>query len=174
MGRDKALLPWKGSPLIASIASKVRDATGSVTLIGNPARLGGLGYPVLSDLHPGCGPMGGLETALKLGGADWSLVTACDMPRLSVESLRLLAERTLTAPEERGCVVPLTKRGWQPLCAVYHVSCLPVVEQAIALNRLRMLDLITLLQLVPVSLEPSILSNVNTPEEWEEVLAIGQ
>ena len=67
MGRDKALLPWRGSTLIQFVAGQVLNAAGSVTLIGNPDGLAGLGYPVIGDLHPGCGPLGGLETALRQG-----------------------------------------------------------------------------------------------------------
>lgn len=171
MGRDKALLPWNGSTLIDSVAGIVRSATGSATLVGDPGRVGGLGYPVIPDLHPGCGPIGGLETALQLGLASWNLVTACDMPRLSVQTLRQLVEETLGVHERLSCIVPLTDRGWQPLCAVYHLSCLLVVSQAVANKRFKMMDLIAQLRPVPVRLETSVLANVNTPGEWDEVLA---
>ena len=61
MGRDKALMPWKGSTLIESVAREVLNAAGNVTLIGSPERIGKVGFPVICDQIEGCGPLGGLQ-----------------------------------------------------------------------------------------------------------------
>ena len=53
MGRDKALLPFRGGALAQSVAQAVSEAAGSATLVGDPARYSGLGYPVIPDLYPG-------------------------------------------------------------------------------------------------------------------------
>ena len=45
MGRDKALLPYRGAPLAVHIARAVREAAGSATLVGDPARYARLGFP---------------------------------------------------------------------------------------------------------------------------------
>ena len=52
MGRNKALLPFRGITLVEHVAGIVRQAAGSVTLIGDPVQLGHLGLPVVSDLLP--------------------------------------------------------------------------------------------------------------------------
>lgn len=174
MGRDKALLPWRGSTLIQFVAGQVLNAAGSVTLIGNPDGLAGLGYPVIGDLHPGCGPLGGLETALRQGQSAWTLITACDMPQLTVASLRLLLDGTGEVPRDRGCFVAWSGSRRHPLCAVYHASCLPLVEQARSLNSLKMLDLLEKLCPVCVSVDAAAVANVNTPAEWDEVRAATQ
>ncbi len=58
---DKALLPFHGSTLIQYIASRVREAAGSATLVGSPERYQDLGYPVIPDrIHShgrSCGPL---------------------------------------------------------------------------------------------------------------------
>jgi molybdopterin-guanine dinucleotide biosynthesis protein A len=55
MGQDKALMPWKGSTLIESVAREVYNATGNVTPIGFPERDEGLVFQVVADNREGCG-----------------------------------------------------------------------------------------------------------------------
>jgi molybdopterin-guanine dinucleotide biosynthesis protein A len=57
-----------------------------------------------------------------------------------------------------------------PLCAVYRRACLPAVRAALDAKRWRLLDLVEELRAVEVPID-SILSNVNTPEEWAAWLA---
>jgi molybdenum cofactor guanylyltransferase len=165
MGRDKALLPIEGSLLVERTAERVRAAAGSVTLIGAPGRYAHLGLPVVADLAGGCGPIGGLHTALKTGRADWNLVVACDMPSLTTAFLSEL----LAAAKQLGCtcLVPETDSGLHPLCAVYHRRSSDAIEFAVQRKRLKMHDLLKSLGAVswPIA-DASLLENVNTPLEW--------
>jgi molybdenum cofactor guanylyltransferase len=166
MKRDKALLPFRGVPLAQWIAATVAEASGSATLIGPPELYSGLGFPVISDLYPGEGPLGGILTALRHSQTAWNLITACDMPELDT---RLLA-RLLDAAERAGVdvLLPITPDGRaQPLCAVYHSNCISALGFAFstgiravscALGALRVLRL-------PIE-ELSPFQNVNTPEDW--------
>ena len=165
MGRDKALLRHLGIPLVVRAAAAVRSAAGSVTILGDPAFYGRFGWPVLPDEQPDLGPIGGLSTALEHTKAEWNLLVACDMPELSAELLRELIRRTHRC--RRLCVAPLTQTGFEPLCAVYRRTALPVVRKAIADGRLKMRDLLPLLDTAPVAgLDPAWFRNVNTPAEW--------
>lgn len=131
MGRDKALLPFRGGRLAQSVARAVSEAAGNATLVGDPGRYHALGYAVISDLHPGEGPLGGIVTALRHSIADWNLITACDMPNLNPDMLRGLL-RTAT---ESGAdaLLPLGLEGRpEPLCALYHRRCLEPFEGAFA------------------------------------------
>jgi molybdenum cofactor guanylyltransferase len=165
MGRDKALLEWHGTPLAEHVAQAVFHAAGSVVLIGDPSRYGGLGYEVRADERPGLGPAGGVATALRLGRAEWNLMVACDMPKISQEALRLLLERTETS--QANCIVPVGSNcDPEPLCAVYHSRCLPLLDRAIREKRLRMKDLVMELGADLVTgLDPDGLANFNTPED---------
>jgi molybdopterin-guanine dinucleotide biosynthesis protein A len=165
MGRDKALLPIEGSVLVERTAERVRAAAGSVTLIGAPERYAHLGLAVGADLVEGCGPIGGLFTALKSTRADWNLLVACDMPGLTAEFLGEL----LDAARQSGstCLVPQTEAGLHPLCAVYHRRAEGAVAFAIEHKRFKMHDLLKVLeaQSFPVA-DAAQLQNVNTPVEW--------
>lgn len=172
MGRDKALLPYESGTLIEAVARRVRAAVSTVAVIGDPVKYQGLGYPVHADLAPGCGPLSGLHSALSLRWADWNLVVACDMPRLATSILAALLERAEAVSDPAlVCVVPLSEEGEpQPLCAVYHCSCLSLVERALAEKRRKMKVLLTELHCVRLGRWPSrMFTNVNTPEEWSNL-----
>jgi molybdenum cofactor guanylyltransferase len=166
MGRDKALLPWNGTTLGQYIAGIVRDACGSVLLIGDPTRFGSLGYPVYADRLPGHGPISGIVTALATTPSDWSLVAGCDMPGITPGALRLLLDEATVTKDQ--CVVPLGPAGPEPLCAVYHRTCLPVLEKAISEGRFKMTGVLKELSTRLVTgIDPGCFANLNTPEDFE-------
>jgi molybdopterin-guanine dinucleotide biosynthesis protein A len=172
MGRDKAALPYGGTTLANYVASLVREAAGTVAILGDPERYGALGYPVYPDLIAGCGPLGGVYTGLSVTSSDWSLLVACDMPSLTSAILRTLLDRaasSVTASSATDCVAASGSDGEpEPLCAAYHRRCLPVVKQAIEDKRLKMKDLLGELRTEVVSFASLALVNLNTPAEWRE------
>jgi molybdenum cofactor guanylyltransferase len=167
MGRDKALLPYRGTTLVAHLAQLVQEAAGTVALIGEPVRYSSLGYPVYRDKFPGCGPLGGVYTALSVSSADWNLIVACDMPGISADVLRTLLESA--GKPGQSCVIATGPTGEpEPLCAVYHRCCLPVLRRAIEEKRFKMRNLVMELEPTARIVEASALANVNTPAEWAE------
>jgi molybdopterin-guanine dinucleotide biosynthesis protein A len=171
MGRDKALLPYGDGTLIEHVARQVREAAGSAVILGDPARYGIFGYPVQSDLVPGCGPLGGLYSALRTTTAEWNLIVACDMPGISRSLLNALFAQ---AAAPALAVLPVAPNGkLEPLCALYHQRCLAIVEQALKEKRFTMRDLAA--QLNPTLCpwpDADAFANVNTPVEWAELEAL--
>ena len=168
MGRDKALLPWRAKPLVEHIAQNVKNATGSVTLVGSPERYQAFDLPSIDDFYHGRGPLGGLEAALGSTRAGaLNLVVACDLPDLAVVSTPILSQ--LLAESERTgslCVATEDVSGQiHPLCAVYRPDCLTIIRQCLREGNQRMTDLLTRLKAATWKL-PHLLANVNTPEEW--------
>ena len=76
MGRDKALLPYRGATLVEWIAGLVREAAGSVCLAGGGQRYGHLGLPWIEEPCPGLGPLSGIHAALASGRGEWSVIAA--------------------------------------------------------------------------------------------------
>ncbi|HYL36438.1 MAG TPA: molybdenum cofactor guanylyltransferase [Bryobacteraceae bacterium] len=171
MGRDKALLSYRGATLVEHVARVVEGAldaaqTGAaVTILGDPVRYSQLGFPVQADLVAGCGPIGGIFTALSLSPCDWNLIVACDMPNLSSAGLR-----TLLACSRHSAANCLVASGAgaepEPLCGVYHRRCLAALDRAIRGKRFRMKNLVRELEAEIVPLDGPVLANVNTPDEW--------
>ncbi len=166
MGRDKALLPFAGGVLLEHVAREVEAAAGSMTLLGDPALYGHLGWPAWPDLIPGRGPLGALYTALSRTEADWNLLVACDVPHIRRKDLALLLEEAGAA--QADCVAPLSEeKQSHPLCAAYHRRALPAVTRALKDNHLKMQDLLMAIQTSYTrAIGPDRLTNVNTPEEW--------
>ncbi len=167
MGRNKALLPFRGITLVEHVAGIVRQAAGSATLIGDPAQLGHLGLPVVPDILPGFGPVSGIRTALSISSSDWNLIAGCDMPGLTPEILIRLLGRA--APASPNCIAAAGANGEpEPLCAIYHRRCLPFLARAMQEKRLKMKDLLTELGVELLPVDPAVVANVNPPAEWAE------
>jgi len=166
MGRDKAMLPFRGKTLVQHVAAAVAEAAGSVTLVGAPERYQDLGFPVIADSRPGWGPLAGIHTALGASRAGWNLIAACDMPAISVPLLRFLLDTAESSGAD--CLVPSGPSGLpEPLCAVYHSRCLPAIGAALDRHIRKVMDGLAGLRICAPSVpESSWFRNINTPEEW--------
>jgi molybdopterin-guanine dinucleotide biosynthesis protein A len=129
MGRDKALLEIGGEPLMLHTAHLLEPLAASVTVIGDPARYAALGLAVVPDDVPGLGPLAGIATALGISRLPWNLVVGCDLPYLTAPWLEFLISRTLASRAD--AMLPEGERGPEPLCAVYHARCAPVISAAL-------------------------------------------
>ena len=165
MGRDKAMLPYRGTVLAGWVAGCVEQAAGNVCLVGGGEKYVHLGYPVLEESYGGMGPLSGIEAALGRG-ADWSLIVACDMT--GIESGHL---GELFGEAERGDALAVYGRGShgraEPLCAVYHRDCLPAVRRMLAARELRVQTLLSVINALAWTAEwVDQLRNINTPGDW--------
>lgn len=168
MGRDKALLPYRTGTLAGYVAEQARCAAGSVTLVGSPERYSRLGFPVIADLDPGRGPLGGIVTALEASTAAWNLILACDMPNASATFLASLLDAVNAAPATCECIAPERGGRLEPLCAVYHRRSLPSLRAALAAGELKLQNVLRQLNLLRWAVdEPYWFRNVNTPEDWK-------
>jgi molybdopterin-guanine dinucleotide biosynthesis protein A len=167
MGRDKALMPYGGTILVEWVAREVEAAAGSVTLVGPPELYRGLPYRVIPDLHAGCGPLGGIEAALSASAAEWNLIVACDMPGASAPFLSALLEEAEASGAE--CLIPVSgPERPEPLCAVYHRECLPVITSALEKNVRKVTYSLAGLRVAYRHVTmPGWAVNLNTPEDWE-------
>ena len=166
MGRDKALLPCGGGVLAQHVAARVRSAAGSAILVGDPEIYAHLGLPVIQDTHPGAGPLGGIHAALSHSQADWNLVVACDMPRMTAE---ILLDILATAERSDAlAVVPVAPSGLpKPVCAAWHRSALPAIASALDRGVRKVTDALNgfTVMWLPIA-QVTYFENVNTPEEW--------
>lgn len=173
MGRDKALLPFLGQPLILRLLDRLQPLASQVLITTNdPAPYAFLGLPLFPDLVPGCGALGGLYTALSAASRPLVAVVACDMPFASPAILAEAARRMVA--EEVDVVIPRPPAGLEPLHAVYRrQACLPHVQAALHAGQRKVISWFDSVRLAVMSprelarLDPSgqAFLNINTPAD---------
>ena len=167
MGADKALLSFRGKPMISAVVDAARPiATELFVVVDEGQPYHALGLTTVPDVYRGRGPLGGLHAALSASRAEATLLLACDIPLVSTALLRHLTACSSDAPAR---AVEIDGRI-HPLCAVYDRRCLPVIEQLIADDRLAMAGLLDAVgaQRVPITPDlplyrPNLLTNINDP-----------
>ncbi len=174
IGVDKGLLEIDGVPLIVRTARLVDAVAGAATVVGRPKTYQQVGLCAIADDWPGCGPLGGIATALRASDAEWNLIVACDLPYLTREWLQFLARRARECVAD--AVVPMNERGAEPLCAMYHSRCEPAIRGALAQGTRKVTEGLVRVRLE--YLEPTewkcfdsdglLFKNMNTPADYEE------
>lgn len=133
MGRDKAWLELDGQPLVALAVEKVRAL--GVTDIFISGRAGrdysALPGPVLFDLEPGVGPLGGIERGLHACGSPLLLVLAVDLLRMTSTFLQKLAAHC----DRLTGAVPALAGEVEPLAAIYPKRCHAFASEALTKSR---------------------------------------
>jgi molybdopterin-guanine dinucleotide biosynthesis protein A len=133
MGRDKAWLDWQGQSFLVHAVRRVQAAgAGEIFISGRPGMdYSALQLPVLVDLEPNLGPLGGIERGLAAAASPLVLFSAVDMPHLTTE---FLAQLISHCEPNLGCV-PMLPGGWEPLVAVYPTRAHPIVTDLLAEGR---------------------------------------
>jgi molybdenum cofactor guanylyltransferase len=131
MGRDKALIELAGSPLLCHAVKKLRRVCMDVRVLGaNPAFTAYA--PIVPDLHPDCGPLGGMEAALVHSVFDWNLFLPVDMPFLPSAFLNNWVHQTLMDEKRGARLAMFTVDGVpQPTLAMVHRDVIPFVTSAV-------------------------------------------
>jgi molybdopterin-guanine dinucleotide biosynthesis protein A len=176
MGENKALRNFLGRPLIERVVERLAPIADELLVTTNqPDAYAFLKFPLVPDVQPGRGPLGGLHTGLISAKYPSVAVVACDMPFASAPLLVAAAEALVR--EGADVVIAETAEGFEPLHAVYRrETCLPAIESALESEQRRMISwfaTVKVRKLTPVELaryDPEGLAfwNVNTPEEFAE------
>jgi molybdenum cofactor guanylyltransferase len=174
MGQDKALLELGGAPMVMRMARLAQPYAASVSIVAPPERYAQLGIHIVPDRWPGAGPLGGIATALGATSAEWNLILGCDLPYLTPEWVAWLIPRALESPAQ--AVVPESRRGLEPLAAMYHKSCATILTAAIERGVRRVTEGLSEILFERVSmlewreLDPTgvLFENMNAPEDYAE------
>lgn len=129
MGRDKAGLEFAGFPLLERMLGKLRKLGLRARVAGMREPVEGVAADVVSDLHPDCGPLSGMETALGRSEAQLVMMLGVDLPLIETEFLMWMLERAQVSGA--AATIPRVLGQPQPLCAVYRRELLRGITRAL-------------------------------------------
>ena len=176
MGRDKAVEPISGEPLIQRVISRLSQVSGqTVVVVNEPARATALPIPesatLAVDIYPNKGSLGGIFTGLSAAVNDWAFVVSCDMPFLNTALLSHMS----SLREGFDVVAPLIGNRPEPTHALYHKVCLPHIRRRLEAGELKISGFFDEVRVRYVAeaeldrIDPERLSffNVNTQEDLD-------
>ena len=171
MGRDKAALELGGRTLLEIALALARSVAEKVAVVGDPAKFAGFA-PVVQDVYPDRGPLGGIHAALSNSKTDLNIILALDSPFVEVAFVNYL----ILQAEQSGALVtvPLIESRYHPLCAVYRRGFAAIADNALAAGRNKIDVLFSQVPICVINDEDlsqagfkaRIFRNLNTPEEW--------
>jgi molybdopterin-guanine dinucleotide biosynthesis protein A len=175
-GRPKALIEVGGRSIIERVLAALIPAVDEVLVVTNtPELYAFLGLPMVGDVYPDHGSLGGIYSGLKAAAGQAALTVACDMPFLHPEIVKLVAERA----GEGDVVIPRVGRQLETMHAAYGKACLPHIEARLEAGRLKIVDFFDKVRVVEIAeadvarfRDPQIaFMNVNAPDELERARA---
>jgi molybdenum cofactor guanylyltransferase len=141
MGTDKALLQLAGKPLIQHAVTKLRRICANVHILGSNPALASYA-PLVPDIHPGCGPIGGIEAALTHSSYDWNLILPVDVPFLPTELLQSWAAHIITPPQDTRVAMFTVDSRPQPAVCLLHIQIAPSIAAAVRLGEFKLLPVL--------------------------------
>ncbi len=141
MGTDKALVALAGRPLVARVAERLARQCALVVVNGPPARLGGLGLPVVADEVADAGPLGGLLAGLRWLRAHqpafpWLCTAPVDTPFLPLD----LVDRLHAGRGERPAAVVVAGGRRHGVIAIWHGELADPLARAVIGEDIRRVD----------------------------------
>ena len=172
MGQNKALMALGGKRLVDRVVEVMRSVFDDLLVVTNtPDVYADLGVPMVQDVWPEKGSLGGVYSAIYHVATPYCLVVACDMPFLRTAVLRYL----IMQMADYDVVVPDVLGELQTLHAIYSKACLQPIERRLEAHRLRIVGFfpdvqvrtVTASELEPYDPELLAFQNLNTPEEFQ-------
>jgi molybdenum cofactor guanylyltransferase len=132
MGADKALVAFRGQPLVAHALGIVRGAGLDAAIAGARSDLASFA-PVVADVAPGAGPLAGICAAMTQTAARWSVFVPVDMPLLPPSLLRFLLDRERTSG---SAITTISVAGFaETFPAVLDRAALPWLQSELDVSR---------------------------------------
>jgi molybdopterin-guanine dinucleotide biosynthesis protein A len=174
MGGQKALRPFRGTPLVAHAAALARRWSCEIAVVvRNPAQVADtVEAPLVLDDPQIPGPLAGLAAALAYArerGASLLLTLPCDMPNLPED---LAARLTASLAPQDGGAMPTADGELQPVCGLWRVDALDRLPAYLAAGRTSLRGFAEVCGLATVDFGADAahaFANANTPDELDRL-----
>ena len=175
-GNPKALIRLGGRSIVERVVAALMPVVDDLLVVTNtPELYAFLGLPMVADVYPDHGSLGGIYSGLRAAG-EIAFTVACDMPFLHPEVVRLVVGRA----GEGDVVIPRVGAQLETMHAAYGKACLPPIEARLRAGRLKIVGFFDDVRVVEIGeaevarfRDPAIaFMNVNTPDELERARAL--
>lgn len=170
MGRDKAMLPYKGKTMLQYLIDKYSVLGPIVVSVNEAGRFPFTGAAEKTDRFPGLGPLNGILAGFEDGEEELLFMTGTDLPFGDIALVKKLISLMGTAD---ACIIRQGKKDFEPLFALYRRSCAAVARDCLSAGKKSIREMLDKLNVRYVSPEElpdfdlgHILMNVNTMEEY--------
>ncbi|AOY59678.1 MULTISPECIES: NTP transferase domain-containing protein [Desulfococcus] len=173
-GRNKAFIEIGGIKILDRLYRLYRELFPEIILVTNaPQEYVDWDVTIVTDIFQERSSLTGIHAGLSAATYTHAFVAACDTPFLN----RGLVEEVLQRIEPQfDIIIPKTREGFEPLCAVYARRCLAPMERSLSRDNFKIRGLFNKLKVRTVSEkvvlkhDPEKISffNVNTPEDLEK------
>jgi molybdopterin-guanine dinucleotide biosynthesis protein A len=169
-GNPKALIELGGKRIIERIVEALSPVLSDLLIVtGTPDLYAFLGLPMVPDVFPDHGSLGGIYSGLRAARGDVAFTVACDMPFLHPEVVRLVVSRA----GEADVVIPKVGEQYETLHACYAKACLPHMEALLLAKQFKIVGFFDKVRVREIPADdvaryrdPEIcFMNVNSPEE---------
>jgi molybdopterin-guanine dinucleotide biosynthesis protein A len=169
-GTPKALAEVGGRTVIERVVAALAPVLADVLIVTNtPERYAFLGLPMVPDVFPDHGSLGGIYSGLRAARGGTAFTVACDMPFLHPDVVRLVVERA----DEADVVIPRVGGQLETMHAAYGTACLPHMEERLRAGQLRIVGFFERVRVreipedavAPIRAPEIAFMNVNTPDE---------
>lgn len=169
-GEDKAFLEIEGRPIIAGVIKKLKPLVSELIVVTNsPEKYAHFKVRLASDEFPDKGPLMGIYSGLKVSLTKYNFVVACDMPFINPCLIKFMLDER----DDYDILIPRVSEKFHTLFGVYSKACIPVMEEMIKKDELRVRCIFPKLNARFLSrqeiekIDPGLFSlvNINTPEE---------
>jgi molybdenum cofactor cytidylyltransferase len=178
MGRDKALLPWRGGTFLSTAIRALQPATDLVIVVAgaNADSLAPIVNASAAFMAVNPDPARGQFSSLRVGlqevlnrGRDAAIVTLVDRPAAGVATIERLRDEFLAADDQTWAVVPeyAGKHGHPIVIGREMISAFLDAPESSSAREVEH-SLQSHIDYVPVD-DPLVAANVDTPEDFAKL-----
>jgi molybdopterin-guanine dinucleotide biosynthesis protein A len=169
-GEPKALIDLGGRRIVERVVAAIAPVVDDVLVVTNtPEHYAFLGLPMVADVFPDHGSLGGIYSGLKAATGAAAFTVACDMPFLRADVARVV----IAHAGEADVVIPRLGEQLETMHALYAKACLPHIEERLRAGRLKIVGFFDDVRVLEIPedevrriADPEIVfMNVNTPDE---------
>jgi len=135
MGTDKGLVIVDGKPMIQHIINEIEQLNVPIYIVTNNIAYEQFKLPIIKDIIPDKGPLGGILTALSHSKTSKNVLLSCDTPFITTH----IIEKLLLESAQSEITISKFKDKLHPLIGIYDTKLKNRIEDEINLNSLKLI-----------------------------------